>query len=123
MNDRQKYQFAGEPERCIVCGAELKTSDVATSAPGIRRFRVWCPNYGQATSSSSPPFSLQKLGDYTGGGFGHEWYSWLSDDPGLAPFLSYSVGDAEPTARAVLYSTIIFVALLAFMILATRVFG
>ena len=110
MNDRQKYQFAGEPERCIVCGEKLKHT---ISHPVFRgavliKHQVICPQYGH---TSGPVPSL------------HECYIFFEDDPGLAPFLSYSVGNAGPTTRAVLYTTVVFLMLLAFMLLAARVLG
>ena len=121
MNDRQRWEFAGRPERCIKCGATLCTSDVATSAPGIRRCRAWCPNYGKAVSSSLLPFSL---GIYSGSGEGHEWYSWFTDDPGLPPFLQpLTVGPAGPYERAAIYATVVLVILVGVTALVASLFG
>ena len=114
MNDRQRYEFAGHPERCIKCGAKFKTSNVATSTRGVWRNRVWCPNYGKATSASFLPFSQMKIGEYSGSGFGHEWYDWFSDEPSLPGFLQpLRVGDASPYLRSAIYATIVFMALIA----------
>lgn len=97
-----RWEFAGEPQKCIKCGGELAKHYY----PGMHLTRVMCKNYGKAIADNAfMPFSALKFGEYTGSGIGHEMYVWHDGDQGLPPALSYSVGDMGPVGRGALYTT------------------
>lgn len=113
MNDKQRYQFAGEPQRCILCGAELKHSYYKRLG-----LIIWiCPNYGK---SHRAPYA----GVFTGTGAQHEHYRFLDSDPGLPElWRPLRVGHMGPTGRSVLYTTIIFLGLFAVVALLASLLG
>lgn len=117
MNDRQRFEFAGSPTRCVKCGATMKV----VKYHSLRR--VYCPNYGKAMNDPMP-WSPPGLGSYSGSGVGHEYYTWLADEPGLpAIWKPWKVGDAGPLERSAIYATIIFVGLMALMTLLAQLGG
>ena len=98
MNDRQRFEFAGAPERCLACGSILKVFETA------KTMQIVCPQYGGAMSL-------------------HEFYRFAKDEPGLgSPALLWSVGGAAPAKRMAIYSTIAFGVILAIVLLVTRLF-
>ena len=118
MNDLQRFQFAGQPTRCIKCGAELRRNYY----PGLHRTRVICVNYGQPYGGKMP-FAPSGFGEYSGSGVGHELYVWHDGDEGLPAFLSYSVGDSGPGVRAAIYTSGITLVLFLVMFLLAKVGG
>ena len=103
MNDTQRFQFAGEPEKCILCGAVMKKRRY----PSMHLTTVICPNYGKAYRDSS-------IGIFTGTGAQHESYRMFDRDPELPEiFRPIRVGGMGPFERNAFYTTVIFLALVA----------
>ena len=132
FNDRMRFEFAGRPERCVVCGSFLKhtvshpVSTVTIKGQTVRvareKHQYICPHYGNpAPLSRFSSLALPMLNFDTPPL--HECYIFFADDPGLAPFLSYSVGAGSPTARAVLYTTVAFGLLFVGMFVIAKVLG
>ena len=97
MNDRQRFEFAGRPERCLACGSIMRVFETKTMT------QIVCPQY-----HGGPP---------------HEFYRFNNDEPGLgSPALLWSVGGAAPAKRMAIYSTIAFGVILAIVLLVTRLF-
>lgn len=103
MNDKQRFQFAGEPERCILCGATLNVRTYQR----LGLTSIICPNYGK---NYRAPYA----GVFTGTGAQHEHYRFLETDPGLPDiWRPLKVGNMSPMERSTLYTTVIFLAVFA----------
>ena len=96
MNDRQRYEFAGQPELCLACGSVMKVFETA------KTMQIVCPKYGGAMSL-------------------HEFYRFEKDEPGLgSPALLWSVGAAGPAKRIAIYTTVVFAAVMAIVLIIMR---
>ena len=62
MDDKRRYEFHGQPDKCIICGSLLKVK-VWPTAKGTTTYTVRCPKY-RANSND----------------FDHDYYRWIEDN-------------------------------------------